>query len=128
MPEDYEIAPSEPEDIVERFEDFLNKQDTLTLNDLDNMEMVIYVRLRSLLTVEQLHHRAHSIIQAAEELLHTPGALQDTDTGEVTKPLLVENFPGGVQEVLAMTQDMNNVSDDEIAAFLTQFGVKDEEE
>lgn len=127
MPEfSEEFSPQEAEaaELVDEFEKFLDARPQITLNDLDNIETVIYIRLRSLLTVDQLHHRAHALIQGAEALLRTPGALTDVDTGEPVEPTLVENFPGGAAEVIAMAQGMD-LSDDDIEAFLSQY---DEEE
>lgn len=125
--EEFEINDSENGDIVDLFEQFLDSQPKITITDLDNIEMVIFIRLRSLLTVDQLHHRAHAIIQGAEALLRTPGALTDQDTGEPVEPTLVENFPGGAQEVIAMAAGMD-ISDEDIEEFLSQYENEGEEE
>lgn len=129
MPEfsDYEFAdvPEIP-DVITKFEEFLNGFDNLTTRDVDNIEIVIYCRLRALLTADQLHQRAHILIAQAEHALHMPGAFTDPDTGEEVQPILVENFPGGHEEVLAMFEQ-GKVDDESIAAFLSQF-VESEEE
>lgn len=123
----FEAYESDQPDVAEQFETFLNGLQGLTVADLDNIEIIMHIRLRSLLTVDQLHQRAHHLISLAEHTLQQPGSLRDAETGEPVSPILVENFPGGPQEVIDMIQS-GHVQDNDITAFLEQFGDRNTEE
>ena len=123
MPE-YQEIPEEDmskfEANVERFEKFLAElPNDVTLYDLDNFEVILYCRLRSILTQDQLHQRAHMLITKAEHLLHTPGVFTDEVGGEVT-PILVENFEDAQDLQNALHQLTAGLSEDDLTALLDQ--------
>lgn len=120
MPE-FNTEEREPADFVRSFEEFLrNAPDDLSLQDIDNMQVVLLCRLRSLMTVDQLHAREHLLIQKAENALRTPGAFVD-DEGNPAQPLVVENFQGDAEDYRAMLSQVGeDVSDDELEALLNE--------
>jgi hypothetical protein len=126
MPEIIEYESEKP-DATELFEEFLNSQPSLTIRDMDNIQAVIYIRLRSLLTVDELHRRAHWILLNAEHTMHQPGALTDPETGEAVPPVLVENFEGGAQEVMEMFAQ-HQITDEGIDDFFSMIDLEGEEE
>jgi hypothetical protein len=117
MPETPESQP----DHVFTFETFLNEAAAgdpgLNVHDLDTMQIVIMIRLRSVLTVEQLHQRAHVLITQAEEWLSEPGALRGED-GEPADPVLVEKFSDRDDLLEMMSDSTKEITDEEINELL----------
>ncbi len=123
MPGFYENPqPMEEPDIASEFEDWLNaaadRPGGITVYDIDMMEVVLMVRLRSVFTEAQLHQRCHALIQFAEQVIQTEGGLIDED-GNPQPPILVENFQGDAEDLQAMhAANQKGISDEDIAAFL----------
>ncbi len=119
MPETPESQP----DLVRMFEDFLNASASLdpglTVQDLDTMQIVIMIRLRSVFTVEDLHQRAHELITQAETWLQEPGALRGED-GESVEAVLVENFGDRVDLLKMMSESTKAISDADLSALLDE--------
>ncbi len=116
-----EIPESQP-DHVHHFETFLNEaalgDPGLNVSDLDTMQIVIMIRLRSVFTPEQLHQRAHMLIAQAEEWLAEPGALRGED-GEAASPVLVENFEDREDLLDMMGESTQELSDEDIEKLLS---------
>ena len=94
MPENPDFVPMDEPDMANRFEDWLEEQaenGTISLYDLNWIDLMIYVRLRQVATPQMMHMRAHALIEFGERLLHTPGAMVDPETGDELVPILVEN-------------------------------------
>jgi hypothetical protein len=105
---------------VKAFEQFLeNLPDDVSLFDLDNFEVIMYCRLRSIMTLEQLHQRAHILIQKAEAMLHTEGVFTD-EHGNPINPILRENFESLDDLNEMMGQLRTNISDDDLTALLSE--------
>ena len=121
MPAFDELSPDErrTDSFVREFETWLESHPEITLADVDNIETVIYARLRAVFTLEEMHQRAHIIIMNAEQMLHTPGVFRDPDTDEVVEPLLVENFKGDRAEYNDMMASYSRgIDDKDIASLL----------
>jgi hypothetical protein len=126
MPE--EFTPEE--EFAEKFQQLLDDQVDnsagLTVGMIDHMEVVLYCRLRSLFSPQQLHGRAHMIIVEGEQLLMTPGAVLDPETNQPIQPILVENWQGTREEYANMLESSTTqLTDDDIEAF---FASGEEEE
>ncbi len=126
MPESpYEFEETDVPSIVSTYEDWLNKlavtEEGLTVGDFDNMFQVIYHRMRSIYTTEQMHVRLHGLMAQGEHMLATPGFLEDED-GNPTAPILRENFKDTPDEEYhkMLSQQYTEVSDEDIEALLEQ--------
>ena len=111
----------EERDNVEQFEDLLNRLSETGLNvgDLDTMSVVIMIRLRSAFTIEQLHVRAHTLIEQCEDWCTTPGALHD-EKGNPSTPVLVENFESKEELFDMLKQTRDEITDDDLSALLDE--------
>lgn len=115
MPDENEVPK-----IVSDFEDWLNDRadlpEGITVSNFDDLSMVIYFRLRSLFTVEDMHTRMHIMMTQGETLLHTPGMLTDAD-GKSVMPVLRENFAdlNDAEYQKLLEQTSREVTDDDLA-------------
>lgn len=108
----------------ERFEDWLNKEalsdDGVSVDDLDHIELLILMRLRSVFTEEQVALRAIHLLETLHTWISTPDLLQDED-GNKLEVTLAENFQGTQQEMWAMmTADSVKVSDESLQELLQE--------
>jgi len=96
-------------DVTAEFEDWLNeravKPPGIMVHDIDMMEIVLLIRLRSVFTLGELHARAHQILAQAEHFVTTPGAMVDED-GNTIPAMLRENFQGSQEELADMLKSM----------------------
>lgn len=103
-------------DLSIEFEDWLNEKAVtppgVTVYDLDMMQVIIGIRLRSVFTYAELHQRAHGVLQFAEHILQSPDGMVD-DNGNVVPPLLAENFQGSREDHAAMLNISNAQVTDE---------------
>lgn len=123
--------PEEPEnlerDLASDFEDWLNVRSEdgigVRVADLDLMEAIILIRLRSIFTIEQMHERAHAMIVYAEAILDAPEGLIDGD-GNPHPGMKVENFEGTQEELISMLNEnaLQEITDEEISGFFEAEG------
>lgn len=110
------------QDHVQKFEnmlnDFASESPGLTVSDLDTMSIVIMIRLRSVFTPDELHHKAHQLIAQCEDWLKEPDALRDQH-GNPTSAVLVENFEDR-EDLIEMMADNAAVTDEDISALLDE--------
>jgi len=126
MPESpYQFEDTDVPDIVRELENWLNEHAIsevgLTVGDFDNMFQVLYLRVRSIFTVEQLHTRLHALMAQGEHMMSQPGFLED-DEGNTVAPILRENFADVPDEDYhkMLADQYTEVSDKEIEALLDQ--------
>lgn len=123
MPEEYEFEKTEVPNVVRPFEDWLNGLSTsdegLTVGEFDAMFQVLYFRLRSIYTVEQMHVRLHALMAQGEHMLHEPGFLFNED-GDPSTPILRENFADTPDEVYhkMLADQFNEATDEELEELL----------
>ncbi len=123
MPEEFEFENTDIPDVVPALEEWLNNlaisERGLTVGDFDSMFQVLYFRMRSVYTVEQMHTRLHGLMAQGEHMLATPGFLVD-DEGKETNPILRENFKDTPDEDYhkMLADQYTEVSDEDIEALL----------
>lgn len=131
MPEEPDFVPLEEPDMANRFEDWLEEQaedGTVSLYDLNWIDLMIYVRLRQIATPQMMHMRAHALIEFGERLLHTPGAMVDPDTGQDLVPILIENATDPQAHLDMLSISGQEVDDQAIADLIASELMKGEEE
>ena len=131
MPEEFQFEESDIPEVVPALEEWLNNlavsERGLTVGDFDSMFQVLYFRMRSVYTTEQMHVRLHGLMAQGEHMLSTPGFLEDED-GAPTAPILRENFADTTDEDYhkMLADQYTEVSDEDINALLDQIGDTDE--
>ncbi len=125
MPEDSEtpLDPA-PNDNVRAFEDMLNymagdEGPGLNVAELDTMQIVIMIRMRSIFTLEELHFRSHALIEKMEGWINQPGALRGID-GEPADAVLAENFEDNDDLIAMLAESTKSVTDDDLISLLDE--------